>query len=1062
MLNVSADIPVFDAAMQEARRFWKAQLERRPIPSGPLSDFDRRDSVPLKRTVEFEARDCVVERLALSTGESPFLTFVAVVWAIHLWLSRATGVSRHAIGSSALKGAPPNAIPLLLELDARHAVHEQLAKVRQIVRDAYARQGYPYDYMRRDAGLVPMDRLFHLAVAADGLHGPLPDLNPDIALTVRWSSHRLFGTVMYDAAIFRNGSIRAFWDQLQTILHEGFSDPERSASALVAVNEADVRRLTREANATACEYPDGACLNELFEARCADAPDNLAIVSQNGGVATYREIDARASHLAAALRGYGAGPNRRVGVLLNRSIELATTLLGIAKAGAAYVPIDPSYPRERIAFLAEDADLTLIVSTPDLATSAPPHVPVVAPDAQAISRSVEADQSPARPADLAYLIYTSGSSGVPKGVLLDHRGRVNNFTDFNRRFRIGPEDRLFAVSALGFDMTAYDVFGTWAAGAAIVTPDPAHEKRPETWAALMREHRVTIWQSAPILFDLLLFDFESHPDRPLPPLRLVLLGGDWIPVSMLARARALFPDASLVALGGATEASVHSTIFVVGDIDEKWRSVPYGRPMANQTTYILDREMRVAPLGVPGELCLGGVGIGWGYWHRSDLTAEKFVPNPYGGGGERIYRTGDLARWLPDGEIELLGRMDTQVKIRGMRVEPSEIEVTLKSHAAVRDCAVVTARDGVGDKVLMAYVVAADDAELDEGALRRFVADRLPPFMIPASFVRLSALPVTPNGKLDRRGLAASTAAALGRSRDRVAPPTTPLEVLLVGRWREVLGVDEVGIDDDFFELGGDSLKAMKACQLPGRAWPLVELYHQRTIRRLCAEADAAGARRIHAPLHAVRRATEGSQVGTLLCVPYGGGSPIVYYPLADWVSKRWRIDAVDLPGRDPTRLDERAWTLDEAASICLDALACEERGPYVLYGHCGGVALATEIARRLETRGDRVEAVVLGGALLPPEQVGRDGLPDPFHGLSDAELHARLVTLGAFESLDPAYVPSVTMAFRHDGQQAREYFHRHCFGPARARIRAPLTCVVGDADPLTPHFDDAYKRWTK
>ncbi len=467
-------------------------------------------------------------------------------------------------------------------------------------------------------------------------------------------------------------------------------------------------------------------------------------------------------------------------------------------------------------------------------------------------------ETQAMPESPAYVIYTSGSTGTPKGVMLDHRGRVNNFLDFDRRFDVEPGDRLLAVSSLGFDMTAYDVFGTLAAGAAIVLPRAADALDPARWAELLKRHRVTLWHSAPALLELLVQHLESQKDTKDVKdnkdgagsegldLRLVLLGGDWIPLSLPDRLRRFAPGATVISLGGATEVSMDSTIYNVEEVRPEWSSIPYGRPMANQRAHVVDRLLQPMPVGVPGELLLGSIGVGHGYFGRPDLTASKFVPDAFGcffGGqpGSRLYRTGDLARLRPDGQLELLGRLDFQVKVRGVRIELGEITAALAQHEAVQE-AVVTARPGPGGAPrLVGYVVPRRPVETSD--LAAFLRGRLPEAMVPTAWVVLNALPLSPNGKVDRRALPDPEPVQAG-AREPV-PPRTAIETVIAGVWSDLLGAPQVGATDNFFELGGHSLLATQAVSrlrsLLQIELPLRALLEAPTVAGVAATAEALG-----------------------------------------------------------------------------------------------------------------------------------------------------------------------------------------------------------------------------
>ncbi len=532
------------------------------------------------------------------------------------------------------------------------------------------------------------------------------------------------GAIEYDSSLFEASAVERMASHFRTLLAAMVATPNAPVARLPIVSGAERTMLLVGKNQTEAPFSRDACLSHLFERRARQAAGSLALIAP-GVEMTYAELDRRANRLAHLLRRRGVRPEDRVGIALDRSPQLVVAILGVLMAGGAYLPLDPDYPHDRLRFMLADAAAhTLVTTRPILGRLPKTNVPILCIDAEDNSGHDPEDytgvDSDLCPENLAYVIYTSGSTGRPKGIAVRHVGVVNNLEDLNRRGRVGPGDRTIAVSSPSFDMSVYEILGTLAAGATVVLPEPSRRPNPEHWCGLVTGLGVTIWNSAPPLLEMFVSHCERAALRP-SSLRVALLGGDWVPLSLPDRLRALAPAVNVVSLGGATEASIHSTIFSVDRVDPNWRSIPYGRPMANQRTYVLDRDMEPVPVGVPGELYLGGIGLARGYLHRPDLTAERFVPDPFSKQpGDRLYRTGDLARCMPQGEIELLGRIDHQVKIRGQRIEPREIVAVLKDHPAVRD-AVVTAQtaDG-GDKRLVAYVVAEHVADTHAARISRW------------------------------------------------------------------------------------------------------------------------------------------------------------------------------------------------------------------------------------------------------------------------------------------------------------------------------------------------------
>ncbi len=603
-------------------------------------------------------------------------------------------------------------------------------------------------------------------------------------------------------------------------------------------------------NATAAPVPAGL-LHEPFLERARREPERLAVAAPDRRL-TYGELLALADAAAARLRRLGVRPNTLVAVVMEKGWEQVVAVLAVLRAGAAYLPIDPTLPDERLAWLLENGRVEVALTQDGLLDRLPwpAGVQALTVEGATAEPGTEDLHHPLQaPDDLAYVIFTSGSTGQPKGVMIDHRGALNTVADMNARFGIGPDDRVLALSALNFDLSVYDVFGLLAAGGAIVFPRVDDAREPARWAELLRRERVTVWNTVPALMAMLVSELEGRGE-PLPPdLRLILMSGDWIPVDLPGRIRELSRSRSntveIVSLGGATEASIWSILHPIDRIEPGWRSVPYGRPMVNQTFHVLDDAMEPRPVWVPGELYIGGIGLARGYWRDPEKTEARFPVVLHGSHtGERLYRTGDLGRYLPNGDIEFLGREDFQVKVQGYRIELGEIEAALASHPAVRSN-VVSAVGERQDRSLVAYVVL--DPEIPAAGdpieeMRAFLRAKLPAYMVPAGFVLLDELPLTANGKVDRGALAGlgKGGTTAGRSYE---PPRTPVEELVAGLCAEVLGVERAGRTDDFFELGGNSILATRLASrlrtVFGVELPLRTVFEQPSAAGLAAALEA-------------------------------------------------------------------------------------------------------------------------------------------------------------------------------------------------------------------------------
>jgi amino acid adenylation domain-containing protein len=665
-----------------------------------------------------------------------------------------------------------------------------------------------------------------------------------------WIDHQVFerhGALMFNwdavEAIFPPGLLDAMFEAYQALLVR-LADAPRSWTEterrLVPVRELAVRAA---ANATDAAVPAGL-LHTLFEDQAERRPDAVAVISDNRTL-SYRELLQRSTALARELRARGARPEQLVAIVMDKGWEQVVAALAVLQAGAAYVPISPAVPGERLAFLLEHSQVRIALTQPsiDARLAWPDQVERLC----VTDRDPEPGErlAPVQTADnLAYVIYTSGSTGLPKGVMIEHRAAVNTIVDMNQRFGVGPDDRILALSSLTFDLSVYDMFGALAAGGTLVLPAPSATRDPACWSELMVRTRVTIWNSVPALMQVLV-DYADGDTARLPDsLRLVLMSGDWIPVGLPDRIRALVEDVQVCSLGGATEAAIWSILYPIEAVDPRWTSIPYGKPMVNQRFHVLNELLEPCPAGVAGQLFIAGVGLARGYWRDDDKTARSFVVHPRT--AARLYRTGDLGRYLPDGNLEFLGREDFQVKVNGFRVELGEIEAALEQHPAVAQ-AVATAVGEATARRLVGHVVPRPGAAPTASQLREFLLSKLPAYLVPGSFVVVPALPLSANGKVDRAALVAPDAAPIaapGRSSARgVAkrPMVARLERLIA----RVLEIDTIDPEANLFDLGVSSLEMIRIANLLqqdlGSRPPIDALYRYPTLEGLAqwyAEAD--------------------------------------------------------------------------------------------------------------------------------------------------------------------------------------------------------------------------------
>ncbi|MEV6210448.1 amino acid adenylation domain-containing protein [Kitasatospora sp. NPDC051914] len=773
-----------------------------------------------------------------------------------------------------------------------------------------------------------------------------------------------------------DGGVDCIWDVVDEAFPPGLPDlmfeaygrmldllAEPSGSeALPDPVPAPHRRLIAELNGPV-QAPPAERLEDGFLRQAALRPEGIAVVTSQRTL-TYGEVEARSRAVACRLGAEGIGRGDVVPVVMSKGWEQVVAVLGVLRAGAAYCPVDADLPAERIAHLLQEcsARVALIQSSAESRVGSLGPLPLVRVD----GLEPAAGQTCARvgdPADLAYIIYTSGSTGRPKGVMIEHQAAVNTVQDINERVVLTREDRVFGISSLSFDLSVWDVFGTLAAGAALVLPDATHRPDPQGWADSAVRHGATVWNSVPALVQMLAEVVEQRPHADRPPVRAFLMSGDWIPIDLPDRLRAHWPDARIIAMGGATEASIWSNIHEIDQVDPAWRSIPYGVPLRNQTMKILDHHLELRPPWAVGGIYIGGAGLSRGYWQDADRTGERFIRHP--ATGERLYATGDLGCYRPDGTIEFLGREDRQLKIQGFRVEPGEVEAAIREFPGVREC-VVTATATPGGPRLVSLVVPAESAGIDSAAVRAYLQSRLPHYLIPAQIHVLDRLPLTSNGKVD---LASALAAVAARPPVEVgAAPGADGELVrqLCGIWADLLELPSVEPDGDFFALGGNSLLALRLINLVrsrlGIELPFGQVFETPTARAMAgriADHDRVAGSLV--------RLSDGSTASTpgreLFLFHPVGGSVSSYTALArSWAGPVHAFQSRALAQGTTAALAPDLVAMATAYREELQQVTAE--GPYLLGGWSMGGLLAYEVGCQLAEQGHEVDVFMIDSDL--------------------------------------------------------------------------------------------------
>jgi amino acid adenylation domain-containing protein len=967
-----------DSAMQESLSYWKTQLRGAPAVLALGSDRPRpatqtfkgsRESLPLPAPLK-----SALEQLSKDEGVTPFMTLLAGYKAL---LFRYTQQEDLVVGvpvsgrstpqTQELIGPFVNTLALRTDLSGDPAFRELLQRVRRVCSEAYAHDEIPFqvlvDALKPDRSLAhaPLFQVMcayqNTPRASMGLRGIVAspfDFETrtsmlDLKLFLCDQPEGMLATLEYSTDLFDQSTIQRLLGHFRALLESAVANPDQPISRLPLLSAEERHTLLVNWNNTQSEYPREACIHALFEQQMERTPEATAVIFE-GRQLTYRELNRKANQLAHHLRKLGIKAESRVGICLDRSLDMIIGLLGILKAGGAYVPMDPEFPSERLAFMLEDSGVVAVLTSDSIQQHlSSRRVTIVCIDRlrdEIARESGETPESIVGSENLAYVIYTSGSTGRPKGVQISHRAVVNFLHSMRKRPGVSERDRMLSVTTLSFDIACLEIYMPLATGASVVVATRRTAADGTELIAKIEESRCTVMQATPSTWRLLLeAGWAGKKDMK------ILCGGEAMTRDLAAQ---LLPRcSSLWNMYGPTETTIWSSICEIRDAREP---ITIGRPIHNTQMYILDAQGNLVPMGARGELCIGGDGLSRGYLNQPELTAGSFIRNPFDL-DSRLYRTGDLARQRQSGEIECLGRMDNQVKVRGYRIELEEIEASLREHPAVSQAAVSLQENDSGDTRLVAYVCPR--AELcNITKLRTFLEGKLPGYMIPSWFVVLDQLPLNPNGKIDRRALPPPDARSYETS--DVTAPMDEIETRLSDIWCLVLGLNSISMTDNFFEIGGDSMLSVRLFSEINREFkvhlPLATLFHAPTVRSLAEILRSSGVQKVRSALVPIRRRGARPPV---FCIGALSGELIVFRGLALELG-----DQQPLYGLQPFGLGDRSPTLlqveDIAAYYIQQIKAAGQYPPHSLMGYSFGGLVAIEMALQLGQSGEPVAAVVL------------------------------------------------------------------------------------------------------
>ncbi|WP_112242523.1 non-ribosomal peptide synthetase/MFS transporter [Kribbella monticola] len=1042
------------------QEFWRSQLEGAPSSLDLPLDHPR-PALPTHRggAVWLDLGAELTTKLAELSRANDVTLFMTLLAAYQTVLARYAGVEDLVVGTAVAGRDHPdldrvvgmfvNSLPLRGKPERDLSFLDYLQQVRRTVLDGFEHSAMPFDRLLttldvpRDPSRTPVfTTMFVLqntppaalelpGITVEPIDAATGIARTDLSLYLTEDNGGLRGALEYNSDILDRSTAERIAGYLRTLLIAIAATPEAKLGDLPLSDVAELEQLLNEWNATTRPVPSGLTPDWIL--RQADLrPESIAVKDDREEL-SYAELERQSAALAQRLTDLGAGNGTVVGLALRRSIRMPVAILAVLRLGATYLPLDPEYPADRLTYMVEDSGAAVLVTDGFTETFDLPSVDLREPlPPAAAPRSTVAGGDP------AYIIYTSGSTGRPKGVVVPHRALANLLSSFTTEPGLSAEDTVLSVASMSFDMSVKELLLPLTVGATLVIGGPKLAANGEALARRIHETGTTYLQATPLTWQLLLeTGWTGDPDL------VAVCGGEALPSDLAVRLQGVVRE--LWNFYGPTETTVWSTRERITSAE-----VTVGRPISNTCVYVLDDHLQPVPLGAVGELCIGGAGVALGYHGKPELTAERFVPNPFGDG--RIYRTGDLARWRADGRLEVRGRADGQVKLRGYRIEVGEIETVLTGHPEIVSAAVTVWQDR-----LVAYLVGLGDETSDAG-VREFLRGTLPDYMLPATFVRLPQLPTTPNGKVDRLSLPAPAAPAT-----KAPPDATPEQAAILKVFAEVLGC-EVGIDDGFFDVGGDSLRAVRTVRAIDPELSVLDLFRCPSARSLAEYLQT----RTRAETDVLQKMTALDAAHadlTVIGAPFGGGGAIVYADLAQRMPDDWALYAVQPPGTDYSRPDEALIPLPELADRCAERILADVPGKVMLYGHCVGSALAVAIAQRLEQAGKIPESVVLGASFPNtrlPGVLGSVARLAPGRRQSDRMLTDTLRVLGGLGEDPPlAERAFVAKAIRHQADQG-ELFFTNSFTDDMPKLKSPLRVVVGDLDEATRFSSERVHDWDR
>lgn len=1063
------------------KNYWINRYEVAPEVTVLKEKTSNENSIKAKRKT-FVLPDKLTKKMYEHSKVNKISIFSMYMTALSMYINRVKGKEELNLGTIFLNrsdkleknttGMFVTTVPVALTINNNENFNEFSSKVTRELMSIMRHQRYPFTILQEEIRkkFNIDDVLYDIVVSYQNAKFVK---NDEIDISTRWhfngyqtnsltihindrdKDEMLIVDYDYLEGIYYDKEIEFMHDNIVRLLWHALDNPEKEIIKIEMVSENEKNKVLNQFNATKADYPKDKTLDDILAEQVLKTPNNIAAVYGENSI-TYKELDEKSDKLAQKIREKGIVPDDIVGIMLYRSLEMIISIFAVIKAGAAYMPIDPDYPIDRINYMMEDSKSKLLLTTNEIAQKvkiSSEHLDVE--DEHIYNGEDIKIEKLHNSRNLAYVIYTSGSTGKPKGAMIEHYSVINRINWMQKKYPMDENDVILQKTPYTFDVSVWEMFWWSFVGARVCFLEPGGQKYPDKIIRAIKENKVTVMHFVPSMLNAFLEYIENYgDDLALTTLKQVFASGEALTVNQVKRFNKVINKkygTKLSNLYGPTEATVDVSYYDC-ETDDSFNIIPIGKPIDNIQLYILDKNYNVLPIGVAGELYIAGDGLARGYVNRKELTAEKFVDNPFTP-GKKMYKTGDLARWMSQGDIEYLGRIDHQIKIRGNRVELGEIETNIVSFDGIKEAVVIDRDDDAGNKYLCAYYTSEKDIEIDK--LQEWLSMKMPKYMVPSYFVKLETIPLSPNGKIDRKALPKVDYSVVRKVEEK-EQPTNKIETILVCEIEKVLDGKKIGINENFFSEGVDSLSVINLQTSLSKRNINVnteEFYKYQTVKKLAEFLYTKKKGNEYLPLIKLAESTNSDEVVSVICFPYGGGNFSIYKKLADELvelNKNYEVYGVNLKGHDSYLESEKVVPLEESIKEVATYIKNNIKGKIILYGHCVGTAAMMGVLEELINNDIEVEKVFVG-AILPPKFIRLYGANfDPWAKRSDETILKFLRKIGGpeFELLPEKDKVHFMKAFRHDVKEYYNYFYN--LGKIKEKYNVPCVSILAKGDFMT------------